>query len=369
MKIADRMKMIDSSGIRKVFNLAAKIDNPVNLSIGQPHFSVPDAIKRAAVDAIMADRNAYTLTQGIPELKSLIEGVYKSRYNYAPQASIITSGVSGGLLLALMTLVNPGDEVLIPDPAFVMYKHLINLLGGVPVFYDTYPDFRIQRSSFAGLFTQRTKVLIVNSPANPTGAVLDAADLKFIAETAKAKGVFIISDEIYDEYAYDGPYRSLCEFADPSLLMVLNGFSKSAAITGWRVGYALGPDEVISEMVKLQQYSFVCAPSFAQYALLKFLETDRTQLIEEYRGKRDLIYNGLKDSFHIVRPGGAFYVFPEAPKKFPSSAEFVEEAIRHKVLIIPGNVFSERNTHFRISFAADDAVLRRGIEILNRLAR
>jgi aspartate aminotransferase/aminotransferase len=369
MRIADRMKKIDSSGIRKVFNLAAQIENPVNLSIGQPDFPVPDAIKEAAVRAIMADKNSYTLTQGIPELKALIEKMYKDKYGFQAEASVITSGVSGGLLLALMAIVNPGDEVLIPDPSFVMYKHLVNLLGGVPVFYDTYPDFKVPRQEIAKKITDRTKVLLVNSPSNPTGAVLAAEDLKFLASAAKKAGAFVITDEIYDEFVYDGDYHSLSEYPEArENLLVLNGFSKAVSITGWRVGYALGPADVINEMIKLQQYSFVCAPSFAQYALLKLLEVDRSGNRESYRKKRDYIYEELKDRYKVVKPGGAFYMFPPAPAKYRNSAEFVEKAIGRKVLVIPGNVFSERDTHFRISFAADDRTLERGVTILNELA-
>jgi aspartate aminotransferase/aminotransferase len=367
--IAGRMKKIDSSGIRKVFNLAAQIENPVNLSIGQPDFSVPQAIKEEAVRAIMADKNSYTLTQGIPELKGAVERTYRDKYGFQAEGSIITSGVSGGLLLALMTLVDPGDEVLIPDPSFVMYKHLVNLLGGVPVFYDTYPDFKVRRDEIARKISARTKVLIVNSPSNPTGAVLPAEDLRFLSAEAKKAGAFVITDEIYDEFVYDGDYHSLSEYPEArENLMVLNGFSKSVAITGWRVGYALGPERVINEMIKLQQYSFVCAPSFAQYALLKLLEVDRSGYRDEYRKKRDFVYEGLKARYKVAKPGGAFYIFPPAPAKYKNSAEFVEKAIARKVLVIPGSVFSERDTHFRISFAADAKTLERGVAILNELA-
>lgn len=367
-RITRRMSRIDSSGIRKVFDLAAALADPVNLSIGQPHFPVPQAVKQAAVEAILADRNGYTVTQGIPELRRLVEQRYRTRYRFEAEASLITSGVSGGLLLALMTLVDPDDEVLIPDPGFVMYRHLVRLLDGVPVPYTTYPDFRIDRDGLLRLITDRTKLLIVNSPSNPTGAVLDESDLRFLTETARRHDLILLSDEIYDEFCYDGPYRSLAEFADPSRLLILNGFSKSLAVTGWRVGYALGPTDIIAEMAKLQQYSFVCAPSFAQYALLRLEEVDLAPVIADYRAKRDLVYEGLKDRFPTVRPGGAFYIFPQVPASFPSATAFVEEAVRHKVLVIPGGVFSGQDTHFRLSFAADTATLRRGLDILNTLA-
>jgi aspartate/methionine/tyrosine aminotransferase len=363
--IADRMKKIDSSGIRKVFNLAASMTDPVNLSIGQPDFDVPEVIKEAAIKAIRDGKNAYTLTQGIPELRKYVEDLYRTRYGFRAEGSIITSGVSGGLLLALFATVNDGDEVLIPDPYFVMYKHLVNLLGGVPVFYSTYPDFKVHRKEIESKITKKTKLLLLNSPANPTGAVLSEADLRAAADIAKTHGLLIITDEIYDTYVYDGKFRSVTEFTDN--VLVLNGFSKTVSITGWRVGYALGKSELIDEMIKLQQYSFVCAPSFAQYALMELEKVDQNKIRNTYQEKRDIVYQGLKDRFEVNKPEGAFYIFPKVPGKYRDASEFVEKAISQNVLIIPGNVFSEKNTHFRLAFAADNKVLERGVKILTGL--
>lgn len=365
--IAQRMKNIDSSGIRKVFNLTTSMKDPVNLSIGQPDFPVPEVIKKEAINSILSNRNAYTLTQGIPELRKWVEDLYLFRYQYKAEASIITSGVSGGLMLAIMALINPGDEVLIPDPFFVMYKHLVNLFNGVPVFYDTYPDFRIHKDRIESKITSRTKVILINTPSNPTGAVLHPDDLNVIANIAATHGLIVISDEIYENFTYDSEYNSICEYMKDNLI-ILNGFSKSASITGWRLGYALGPRRVLDEMIKVQQYSFVCAPSFAQYAILKYGEVDKGKILKDYREKRDIIYSGLKDRFEMNRPEGAFYMFPKVPKKYKNASEFCEKAIANNMLIIPGNVFSETDTHFRISFAADNKVLERGVKILNSLA-
>lgn len=367
MFIADRMSKIDSSGIRKVFNLAAQMKDPVNLSIGQPDFEVPEEIKEAAIRAVMDNKNSYTLTQGIGEMRQFCEQTYFDRYKYKAPASIITSGVSGGLLLALMATVNPGDEVLIPDPYFVMYKHLVNLLGGVPVYYNTYPDFKVHAADIQAKITPKTKILMINSPANPTGAVLGEDDLKAVAQVAKENGLLVFADEIYEEFCFDGSYRSICEFMSDNLL-VFNGFSKSASVTGWRIGYALGDQNIINEMIKLQQYSFVCTPSFAQYALLTYSKIDREKIKAAYREKRDIVYNGLKGKFKTMKPGGAFYIFPQIPEKYATATEFVEKAIANKVLVIPGNVFSEKDTHFRLSFAAPNETLKRGVDILNSLA-
>ena len=362
--IARRMAKIDSSGIRKVFDLAAKLENPVNLSIGQPDFPVPDAVCEAAKQAIDDGLNKYTLTQGIPEFRDAVADMLRREKGYDPETVFITSGVSGGLLLSFLVLFDPGDEVIIGDPYFVMYKHLVNLTGAAPVYVDTYPDFKATTERLAPHITDKTKAILLNSPCNPTGAVMSADELRAVADLARRHDLILISDEIYDAFVYDAPYASVAPMYDKTLL--LGGFSKSHAMTGWRLGYAAGPESIIGEMVKLQQFSFVCAPSFAQYAGVKALEVDTTAYRDAYRRKRDRIYNGLKDRFEVQRPGGAFYIFPKAP--WGTGDEFVAAAIESGLLIIPGSVFSERDSHFRISYASPDETIEKGIELLNALA-
>ena len=362
--IARRMGKIDSSGIRKVFDLAASLENPVNLSIGQPDFPVPEAVRQAAKDAIDDGLNKYTVTQGIAELRDAVTERLKRDKGYEPESVFITSGVSGGLVLAFLVLFDAGDEVIFADPYFVMYKHLVNLAGGVPVFADTYPDFKATAERLERRISEKTKAIILNSPCNPTGAVMGEQELREVADLAERRGILLISDEIYDAFVYDGPYASAAPMAEKTLL--LGGFSKSHAMTGWRLGYAAGPKEIIDEMVKLQQFSFVCAPSFAQHAGLRALDVDISGFRDDYRRKRDMIFDGLRDRFEVEKPGGAFYLFPKAP--WGDGDAFVAEAIKSGLLIIPGSVFSERNSHFRISYAASDETIQRGIEILNRLA-
>ncbi len=363
--IASRMSKLDSSGIRKVFDLAQKMQNPVNLSIGQPDFDVPGEIKTEAIKAINDGINKYTVTQGIPELRNgLLKRLQKERYVNAEDI-IITSGVSGALTLAFMVLINPEDEVIIPDPAFVSYKHLTNFCGGKPVFVDTYPDFKLTASRIQPKITKKTKLLIINSPANPTGVLCTTQDLKEIADLAKKHNLIIVSDEIYHDYDYDHEFDSVGRYYEKTL--ILDGFSKSFAMTGWRMGYAAGPASIIDEMVKLQQYTFVCAPSFAQRAVSKSLGTDLSSYISSYKKKMELMYDGLKDRYRIVKPGGAFYLFSQVP--WGTDEEFVESAIKRNLLIIPGGVFSERHTHFRISYAASEETIKRGIDILNNLAK
>ena len=363
--IAQRMKLIDSSGIRKVFDLARTMKNPINLSIGQPDFDVPEKVKQAAIENIMAGHNRYTVTQGIPELHAGVREHLKRTRGINAENILITSGVSGGLVLAYMVLVDAGDEVVIPDPYFVMYKHLTNLMGGRPRFIDTYPDFRLHKEALRAAITSRTKLLMLNSPCNPSGITYTRDELEAVADVAREHDLLVLSDEIYDCFSYGPSYASMASIYPKTLLM--GGFSKSHAMTGWRLGYAAGPAEIIAEMTKLQQYSFVCAPSFAQYAGVTALDFPIEGACEAYRAKRDLIYNGLKDNFDVQKPDGAFYIFPKAP--WGTDQEFVAEAIKNNVLIIPGNVFSERTTHFRISFAAPDDKLKEGIDVLNRIAR
>jgi aspartate/methionine/tyrosine aminotransferase len=362
--IADRMRHIESSGIRKVFELARSLKDPVNLSIGQPDFDVPEPIKAAAHAAIDQGCNGYTVTQGIPELRGKISADVRKSYPHPDRELMITSGTSGGLLLALCCTVNPGDEVIVFDPSFVIYPHLVSLAGGTTVYVDTYPDFAIDPDKVRAVLSPRTKAIIVNSPANPTGMVYSRPSLRELAELARERDVILFSDEIYRVFCYDTPYASPAEFNDQ--VVVFDGFSKAYGMTGWRLGYAHGPQRIINEMIKLQQFSFVCAPSIVQHAGITAWDYDVSPFVEKYRRKRDLMVEGLKNRFHLVKPGGAFYLFPQVPRG--TASEFVAEAIRNNLLIIPGNVFSSRDTHFRISYAADDRTLERGIDILNRLA-
>jgi aspartate aminotransferase/aminotransferase len=362
--IADRMHAIEVSGIRKVFELGRSLKDPVNLSIGQPDFDVPGPIKAAARAAIDRGDNGYTVTQGIPELRAKIDAHVRGLYPRHDRASLITSGTSGGLLLALCCTVNPGDEVIVFDPYFVMYPHLVTLAGGTTVFVDTYPSFDVDPDRVKAALTRRTKAILLNSPANPTGRVYPRAVLRELALLARERGILLISDEVYRVFCHDTPFASPAEFNED--VLVLDGFSKAYGMTGWRLGFAHGPRRVIEEMTKLQQFSFVCAPSMVQHAGVAAWDYDVSAIAADYRAKRDRIYEGIKDRYEVFRPEGAFYIFPKAPR--PSGTGFIAEAIHHQLLLIPGGVFSRRDTHFRISYAADDRTLDRGIDILNRLA-
>ena len=364
--IADHVKPIGSSGIRRIFDLGTTLEHPINLSIGQPDFPVPDNVKKAMTDAIRAGRTGYTVTRGLPELRQRIAGALREEFNWDADL-FVTCGVSGGLFLAMTACINPGDEVLLGDPCFVSYKHLVSLVGGVPVPVDLYPDFQLHPERFAEKITDKTKIVLVCSPGNPTGAVYRDDDVRAIAEMARQHDLLIISDEIYCTLTYDGASPSPVQHA-PERTLLLRGFSKSHAMTGLRLGYAAGPTDVITEMAKIQQFTFVCAPQPCQYGALEAMDTDMSARVTEYRAKRDLVCEEVDGAFDYVRPSGGFYVFPKSPASFATATAFVEEAIRKNVLIIPGEVFSEHDTHFRISYAAPDESIREGCRILRNLA-
>ena len=359
------MRALDSSGIRKIFDLAAKMRSPVNLSIGQPDFDVPEPIQRAAIDAISTRKNGYSPTQGIGTLLEKLQSRIEGQYAHADRKALVTSGTSGGLVLALLALVNPGDEVIVFDPYFVSYPALVELAGGKPVLVDTYPTFHVDLERLKSALTPRTKAIIFASPANPTGVTATADEVRAIAELAAERNIALISDEIYERFHYDAPFVSPARFNERTI--VVDGFSKTYAMTGWRLGFAHGPAEIIQEMGKLQQYTFVCAPQPVQWAGVAALAVDMSTYIDSYRQKRDRLLAGLAGKYEVVHPGGAFYAFPRVPHG--TATEFVERAIARELLIIPGKIFSRADTHFRISYAATDETIDRGIEILHQLAR
>jgi aspartate aminotransferase/aminotransferase len=362
--IADRARHIELSGIRKIFELGRTLTDPVDLSIGVPDFDVPEAVKAAAHDAIGRGANRYTVSHGIPELRDKIAAHAHARHPGADRQVLVTSGTSGGLMLALCATVNPGDEVILFDPYFVSYPHLVTLAGGTAVYVDTYPRFDLDVEKVRRAITPRTKAVLVNSPANPTGRVYTRETLRDLALLCRERGVLLISDEVYRAFCFDGPFHSPAEFNDD--VLVVDGFSKAHAMTGWRLGFAHGPRRLIEEMTKLQQFTFVCAPSVVQHAGVAAWDLDTSTVAAAYRRKRDRVADGLKGRYELVRPEGAFYLFAPAPGG--DATAFVAEAVRNQLLVIPGGTFSRRDTHFRLSFAADDRTLDRGVEILNRLA-
>lgn len=375
--LTDRIRGIEPSGIRRIFELMATIEDPINLSIGQPHYDPPTALVEAAARAIAGGKNRYTVTQGLPELNAHILANVERRYGRAQQTCLVTAGVSGGLVLTFQCLLDPGDEILLPDPGFVMYPNLASLCGAKVRYYSLYPRdesgrFCVDLDEIEQLCGPRTKIVFVNSPSNPTGCVLTRTEIQGICRIANRCSAYVVSDEIYDFFCYVGDYASPVSYADRCIQ--LGGFSKTYGIPGWRMGYATGPANVLDAMKTLQQFSFVCAPAPFQYALLEAMpRIDLSPYFAEYRRKRDLVAESLHPAYGLRPPEGAFYAFPSLPRGSdgkPCDGEaFLKAALQQKLLIVPGRSFSARDTHFRLSFAAEDPQLRRGIDVLNELAR
>ncbi len=390
--ISDRSAAIDASGIRRIFALAATLKDPINLSIGQPDFPVPDAIKHAAIHAIENNLNGYTLTQGLPTLLSKVNNWLKVDLGWDTQTvntpghdgpvSFITSGTSGALLLAFMALLDPGDECIIPDPYFVAYPHMATLCGARAIPVDTYPDFKLTAQRVAEKITDKTKFVLFNTPSNPAGVVPDKDECAALRALCRSRGVLLISDEIYDEFAFSDATTdhavgnpSLARCPSPARMpgadqdtLLIRGFGKTYGCTGWRLGYAAGPSAIIEQMAKLQQYTFVCAPSVLQAGVEACFETSMSEHVKEYESRRDLVLSKLGGLSEIATPGGAFYAFIKVPEHLGlTGAQFAEKAIEREVLVIPGSAFSQRDTHLRISFATRRDKLAAGLDILAEL--
>jgi aspartate aminotransferase/aminotransferase len=364
--VSRRAAAFDSSGIRKAFDLAARLEDPINLSIGQPDFEMPVAAREAAKSAIDAGKNGYTPTQGIAALRERLEATARRETGQPERRLCVTSGSSGALVLALMALVDPGDEVIVFEPAFLMYRPLVEFLGGCVVPIDTAPSFAIDVDRVAAAITPRTRVILLNTPANPTGFVAAADTVRDLAVLAEQRGVTLVSDELYRSYCYDAAFHSPALHSEQ--VVVIDGFSKSHAMTGWRVGWIHGPQAIINAVTMMQQYTFVCAPQPGQWAAIAALDCPMDVPLAECRRKRDKLMEGLHGHYDFVQPGGAFYLFPRAPGG--SGKAFAERAAaEEKLILVPGSVFGASDTHFRIAYTVNERTLDRGIAALQRLAQ
>jgi len=264
------------------------------------------------------------------------------------------------LFLALSITLDPGEQVLVPDPCFSMYAELPRLLNARPVRYPVYPDFKVSVEKLMPFITEKTKAILINSPANPTGAVIDQTALYEIVNFARERNLWVIYDELYDEFVYGVAHAKLSLGYDQSI--IINSFSKSHGVPGWRVGFVVASKQAFRAMLKVQQNSIVCAPAPSQYGALLAYEFDHARVRKDYGARRDFVYNELSNKFSLVKPDGAFFAFPEAPGGDASA--FCDRCLKHKLLVIPGSVFSEQDTHFRICFSAPKATLEKGVEIL-----
>ena len=350
--ISHRANQLSPSGIRKFFDLLATMEGVISLGVGEPDYATPWRIREAAIYSLEKGDTMYTSNSGMLELRQELSRYLKENYKvgYASENELlITVGVSEALDLALRATVNPGDEVIIPDPCYVAYDACVTLAGGVPVKVPTWEkyDFELSAADIEARITPRTKAILLGYPANPTGAVMSREKLGKIAELARRHNLLVISDEIYARLVYG--VESTCFAALPGMkenTILLGGFSKAYAMTGWRVGYAAAPSEIIAAMTKIHQYTIMCAPTMAQVAAIEALksgESDTNDMVEDYNRRRLLIVKGLRDiGLSCFEPKGAFYAFPSIRSTGMTSAEFAEKLLREqKVAVVPGSAFGQ----------------------------
>lgn len=351
------------SGIRKFFDLASTMEGCISLGVGEPDFVTPQHIRQACVDSLDQGMTMYTSNSGMPELRELI-CKYLEQYDlhYEPTNEVlVTVGASEGIDVALRTLVSPGDEVLVPDPSYISYGPITKMVGGVPVAVSTFEkdDFRLTVEELEKVVTPRSKVLIMPYPNNPTGGIMPKEALEPIAEFAKKHDLIVISDEIYSELTYDATHYSIGALPDmKERTLVLNGFSKAFAMTGWRVGYACGPAPFIKQMTKIHQYTTLCAPIMGQVAAIEALKNGRPdvdEMVASYNARRRLIVDGFRNlGFDCFEPRGAFYIFPSLKFTGMTSEEFAEKLLMaEKVAVVPGTAFGPSGEGFiRCSYAS-----------------
>ena len=356
-------KQMRPSGIRKFFDLAADMPHCISLGVGEPDFKTPWSVRDAGIRSLEQGRTKYTANAGLKELRAEVCNYLARRFelNYEPQNVLVTVGGSEAIDLAIRALVKPGDEVIIPEPCFVCYEPITQLVGGVPVHIATRAEdeFRLTAEQLRAAITPRTKLLIFPYPNNPTGAVMSAADMQAIAEVLRDTNIMVLSDEIYSELTYGldrhVSFASLPGMAERTI--VVNGFSKSYAMTGWRLGYAAGPVPVIKVMTKIHQSCIMSAPTTSQYAAITALRQcdDQIEMMrDEYNRRRRYVVKSLNDmGLTCFEPRGAFYVFPSIQISGLSSEEFCERLLKEKeVAIIPGSAFGACGDGYaRISYA------------------
>lgn len=363
-RLSPAVQSIKPSGIRKFFDIAAKMEDVISLGVGEPDFVTPWPIRESCVYGLEQGYTSYTANRGLPELREEIArhyaDVYETHYD-AARDILVTVGVSEALDLAMRALLAPGDEVLIPEPCYVSYQACTILAGGVPVAVPAKQEneFRITPAELEEHVTPRTKVLLIGYPNNPTGAIMTREDLLAIADFAQEHDLIVISDEIYGDLTYGGEahicFSSLPHMQERTLL--LNGFSKAYAMTGWRIGYALGAPEIIAAMTKIHQYTMLCAPITAQLAAIEALrhgEKYMKKMVAEYDRRRRLIYEGfMKMGLNCFEPKGAFYIFPDITSTGYTSEEFAEKLLEAEhVALVPGSAFGACGEgHVRCSYA------------------
>jgi aminotransferase len=376
--ISQRANSIQPSGIRKFFDLLSSIDGVISLGVGEPDYTTPWHIRESAIESIEKGQTMYTSNSGMPELRRELARYLRGEYNvdYDPASEIlITVGCSEALDLTMRAIVDPGDEVIIPDPCFVAYGSCVTLAGGKPVHIPTYEknNFEITAKDIEDRLTDKTRAILIGYPSNPTGAVMSRKKLADIAALALKHNLTVISDEIYSKLVYGAEFTcfaSLPEMKEHAVF--LGGFSKAFAMTGWRVGYAAAPKEIIAAMTKIHQYTMMCVSTMSQMAAIEALKGEQesvTEMVEDYNRRRQVIVKGFRDiGLNCYEPKGAFYAFPSIKCTGMTSEEFAEKLLaEEKVAVVPGSAFGKCGEgYIRCCYATSLADIE---EALKRMGR
>ena len=375
--LSNKAKRIPPSGIRRFFDLINEMEDAISLSIGEPDFDTPWAVREEGIFTLEKGRTHYSPNAGFQELKEEICRYLKRKFglDYKPDETIVTVGGSEAIDLSLRALIETGDEVIIPEPSFVAYSPCTMLAGGipVPVALNVENDFRLTPKELIAAITPKTKALILPFPCNPTGAVMEHSDLKKIVDVLKDKDIVVISDEIYAELTYGMKHVSIASFEEmKEKTLLINGFSKAYAMTGWRLGYACGPKPLIDMMIKIHQFAIMSSPTIAQLAgieALRSCDKDIERMSVEYQRRKRVIVDGFNEAgLECFEPYGAFYCFPSIKSTGLSSEEFAERLLmEEKVAVVPGNAFGRSGEGFvRVCYAAS---MENIFEALKRIKR
>lgn len=353
---------MEPSGIRRFFDVASTMDNVISLGVGEPDFDTPWHIREEGIYSLEKGRTFYTSNAGLLPLRQEVAAYLKRRFSldYNPDEVIVTVGGSEAIDIGFRTMLDPGDEVIIPEPCFVSYVPCVRMAGGVPVRLplEEKDQFKLTKEKLLSAITEKTKMVVLPFPNNPTGAIMTREELQIVADVIKEKDLFVMSDEIYSELSYQGNHVSIA--AIPGMrerTVVINGFSKSYAMTGWRLGYAVGPKEIIRQMVKVHQYVIMSAPTTSQYAAIEALRNgdgDVARMRESYDERRRFLVKELREmGIPCFEPMGAFYVFPNISRFGMSSEEFAKKLLENqRVAVVPGAAFGACGEGFlRISYA------------------
>ncbi|MED3717928.1 aminotransferase [Geobacillus thermodenitrificans] len=378
MYVSETVASLKPSGIRRFFDLASSLDGVISLGVGEPDFVTSWSIREASILSLEQGYTSYTANAGLLELRQEIAAYLRRKFHveYRPETEIlVTVGASQAIDLALRAIVNPGDEVIVVEPSFVAYEPLVVLAGGTPVIVHASgaDGFQLMPAHIERAITERTKAVIICSPNNPTGTVLSPAELKALARLAEKHDLLIIADEIYAELTYEGEHTSMA--AVPGMrerTILISGFSKGFAMTGWRLGFAAAPEELLQAMLKIHQYAMMCAPTMAQYGALEALrngEHEVEQMRNSYRRRRNYFVASLNEiGLPCHLPGGAFYAFPSIRHTGLTSEQFAERLLlEEKVAVVPGNVFGTSGEgYIRCSYASSLEQLQEAIKRMKR---